>query len=390
MGDPIALASTIAGYGLGPPGTPVLECPLSDAEWYPTLELLRSQRLIGLFSAAVDDGAAKLSPRQGDELGRTVDETTRQTRNVEQLTTDMAATLHSAGIDHRVLKGPAVAHLDYPDPERRPYVLVNLLVPAGQYDEAVRMLVAAGFDRSVPEPRPGFDRRFGKGTTLSAPGGGQVDLHRTIVSGPFAMLANPDSLFDTSTKLQLQGSDLLALGTEERLLHACFDARIGDDPPLFLRLRDIVQVVLSHHLDIGRIEAISDIWRAQSVVAEAINHAWTRLGVKDIVPLSVWAAGHRSTRTDRRRLDAYRRVRGRTLVSVPTVRDIRPRRAVVPYLRAVLVPDRRYLQGRYRGHLHRWWRGTVVVVGRQHDSDGPSESGAIELAPTLDPSWCRS
>jgi hypothetical protein len=345
---------------------------------------------VGLFAAAVADGAAEVTNDQRRQLDAETQDTANRTQAVERLAAETVGTLAEAGIDHRILKGPAVAHLDYPDAERRPYVVVNLLVPSVQYDEAVRLLIDAGFRRTVPEPRPGFDRRFGKGTSLVSPSGEQIDLHRTIVTGPFAMLADPGSLFDSSTMLALHGRDLLALGPEERLLHACFDARIGDDPPLFLRLRDIVQVVLSHPLDIDRIEAISDIWKSQSVVAEAIRHAWTTLRVTDIVPLSVWAAGHRSTRTDRRRLDAYRRVRGRTLVSVPTVRDIRPRRAVVPYLRAVLIPDRRYLEGRYRGHLHRWWRGSLVLVGRPDQPEPAAPTATVELGATLDPSWARS
>jgi hypothetical protein len=388
VGDLVGVATAVAGYGLGPRSAPILEAPLPSCEWPALVDFLREQRLIGLFAAAVADGAAAVTPEQRRDLDRTLEEVTAGTLSVEQLALQTVAALRGAGIDHRVLKGPAVAHLDYPKPERRPYVVVNLLVPTSQYDGAVTALLAQGFRRTIPEPRPGFDRRFGKGTSLRAPDGGDVDLHRTIVTGPFAMLADPDSLFASSTVLHLHGEQVLALGPEERLLHACFDARVGDDPPLFLRLRDIVQLVLSHPLDIERIETMSDIWKSQSVVAEAVRHAWRTLGVTDIVPLSAWAAGYRSTRTDRRRLAAYRRVRGRTLVSVPTVRDIRPRRAVLPYLRAVLVPDRRYLEGRYRGHVHRWWRGSLVLMGRHHGPDPAVASESVELTGTLDPSWC--
>ena len=390
MGDLVATATAVAGYGLGPPGTPILEEPVPHSEWPQLLEFFREQRLIGLFAAAVDDGAATVTPEQAEDLRRTVEAVNAATLSVERLALEIVARLRAEGVDHRVLKGPAVAQLDYPDPERRPYVAVNLLVPSSQWDDTVTTLAAAGFRRATPEPRPNFDRRFGKGTDLRAPGGGEVALHRTIVTGPFAMLADPDSLFGSSTVLELHGEQVLALGPEERLLHACFDARIGDDPPLFLRLRDIVQIVLSHPLDMDRIETMSDIWKAQSVVAEAVHHAWRTLGVTDIVPLSVWAAGYRSTRTDRRRLAAYRRVRGRTIVSVPTVRDIRPRRAVVPYLRAVLVPDRPYLEGRYRSHVHRWWRGTLVLVGRHHDPEPVRGAVGVESVGSLDPSWSRS
>ena len=40
------------------------------------------------------------------------------------------------------------------------------------------------FGRESAEPRPGFDRRFGKGVCLVRPDGVQVDLHRTLAAGP--------------------------------------------------------------------------------------------------------------------------------------------------------------------------------------------------------------
>lgn len=390
MGDPLALATATAGYGLGPPGVPLVYEPLSPEDWSELVRFLRAQRLVGLFAAAAADGAVALGAPQKDELAELEEAMTSRTLEVEHAAVDLVDKLARAGIDHRILKGPAVAHLDYPDPHSRPYVAVNLLVPTGRYDDAVQLMVEDGFRRKVPEPRKGFDRRFGKGTTLVSPHGHVVELHRTIVAGPFAMLADPDRLFDTGTSFELHGREVSALGLEERLLHACFDARIGDDPPLLLRLRDIVQLVLTYELDIARLEMISGIWKAQSVVAEAVRNAWETLSVVDIVPLSVWAAGHRSSRTDHRRLAAYRKVRGRTLVSVPTVRDIRPRRAVVPYLYAVLLPDRKYLEGRYRGHLHRWWRGSLVMARRHHRPVNLERSESAELEPSLDPSWCRS
>ncbi|HXW34674.1 MAG TPA: nucleotidyltransferase family protein, partial [Acidimicrobiales bacterium] len=366
MGDPIAIATAVAGYGLGPPGVPLVDEPLDARSWSELMTLLQRQRLIGLFSAAVSECAIAVTAEQKDELSAVEEATVSKTLEVERDAIEIVDALANAKIKHRILKGPAVAHLDYPDPQRRPYEVVNLLVPMDRYDDAVELIMGRGCRRSVPEPRPGFDRRFGKGTTLLSDDGRVVELHRTIVTGPYAMLTDPNNLFDTSTALELHGHELCALGLEERLLHACFDARIGDDPPLLLRLRDIVQLALTNQLDIPHIESISDAWKAQSVVAEAIHHAWETLSVVDIVPLSAWAAGHKSSRTDRRRLSAYRKVRGRTLVSVPTVRDIRPRRAIVPYLRAVLLPDRRYLEGRYRGHAHRWWRGSLVMI-RRHD-----------------------
>ncbi len=60
--------------------------------------------------------------------------------------------LDDAGIDLRLLKGPALAALDYPDVQQRPTGDLDLLVRAEQIDRAVEVLVAAGGTWTDPEP----------------------------------------------------------------------------------------------------------------------------------------------------------------------------------------------------------------------------------------------
>ena len=199
------------------------------------------------------------------------------------------------GSTARVLKGPALAHLDYPSPGMRPFVHVNLLVRAEQFVEAIQLLIGAPATAvRTPSPHAGFDARFRKGTDLVSASGTRVEVHRTIADGPYAMIVEHSRTvqgFD-SGRSRSPDTELAALGPEERLLHACFEARVGDTKPLLVRLRDIVQLVLTHDLDIKRIEHLSGAWGAQSLVAEAVRRAWTLLGVTDMVQLSAWAATH--------------------------------------------------------------------------------------------------
>ncbi len=169
-----------------------------------------------------------------------------------------------------------------------------------------------------------------------------------------------------SSKVELAGQQLSALGPEERLLHACFEARIGDTRPLLIRLRDIVQLVLTHDLDIERIERLSGAWGAQSLVAEAVRRAWTLLGVTDIVR-SVRLGGYPpdEPQGDNGVSSPITRPRSRTLVSVQTLGAITSRDARSPgYLRAVTFPDRAYLEGHYSGHMSRWWRVDEIARAR--------------------------
>ena len=392
MTDTSTWATAVAAYGLGPPKEVLTDSPVDDSTWPRLLELAKAQRLVGLLRTAAEDGALALQGAQWTQLERASAEILGETARAERSTAEIATILQLAGVDSRVLKGPALAHLDYPSPGMRPYVHVNLLVRAEDFVDAIKLLVISGYRRAHAEPAAGFDSKFRKGTDLLSSSGMLVEVHRTIADGPYALIVEHAELFKASTPVFVAGHELSALGPEERLLHACFEARVGDIKPLLVRLRDIVQLVLTHDLDIGRIEQLSGAWGAQSLVAEAVRRAWTLLGVTDMVPLSEWAAAHPTSHKERRRLLAYHKARSRTLISAQTLGAIRPRRAVPGYLRAVALPDRAYLEGHYRGHVNRWWRvarslgpmSSTPRPARDRLTPGTPEDELIEL------SWARA
>jgi hypothetical protein len=371
MSETSAWATGVAAYGLGPPQGAISEGRVEDSEWPRLIDLARGQRLVGLLHAAAKDGVIAMHNGQWNHLQDTEGQVREQATRVALCTAGIASALQESGLECRVLKGPALAKLDYPSPELRPFVHVNLLVRSAQFADAIDLLAKMGYARSHAEPAPGFDSRFRKGTALVSHDGTRLELHRTIADGAYAMIVDHDELFRSSSEVEVADIELSALGPEERLLHACFEARIGDTRPLLIRLRDIVQLVLTHDLDIERIERLSSAWGAQSLVAEAVRRAWTLLGVTDIVQLSAWAAAHPTSRKDKRRLLAYHRSRSRTLISAQTLGSIRPRRAVFGYLRAVTVPDRAYLEGFYPGHMSRWWRVTRSLASGSGEAPAP-------------------
>jgi hypothetical protein len=391
MTDRSTWATAVAAYGVGPPQEVLTAGPIDDETWPGILELARSQRLIGLLRTATENGSLALRGGQRADLERASAEILAETARAEASTAEISTTLQVAGIESRVLKGPALAHLDYPSPDMRPYVHVNVLVRSESFVDAIELLGKAGYHRAHAEPAKGFDAKFRKGTDLLSTSGTRVEVHRTIADGPYALIVEPSELFKSSTPVWVAGEQFAALGGEERLLHACFEARVGDTKPLLIRLRDIVQLVLTHDLDIGRIEQLSGAWGAQSLVAEAVRRAWTLLGVTDMVPLSAWAATHPTNRKERRRLLAYHTARSRTMISAQTLGAIRPRRAVPGYLRAVALPDRAYLEGHYSGHVNRWWRvarslgpSTTPQPSRDRLGLAPTDDELVEL------SWARA
>ena len=66
---------------------------------------------------------------------------------------------NESGVEHRVLKGSALAHLDYDDPALRSFGDNDVLVRSTQFDAAVAALTDRRAPRKFPEARPGFDRR---------------------------------------------------------------------------------------------------------------------------------------------------------------------------------------------------------------------------------------
>lgn len=364
--DVAALAAGIAAHGLSPLRSPLLDRPLDSPEWQRLLAVVTKQRLCGLLVEAARDGTVALTDVQRDELDKQRRVAGDETSALEHELAELVQTLTKAGIDHRALRGVAAAQLDYPAPSQRVFRRLELLVPLSAFDDASVLCRGMGGVRRFPEPRPGFDRRFSRGTSFVLPTGNRLVLRRTIVGGPFGMLVRPTDLFATSTPFTIGSHQLAALGTEERFLHACFYARLASVPPDLVLLRDVAQLMLSHSLDIERIEALSTAWQSEAVVADAVRLAWTTLAVRDVVPLSAWAGAHRQGRSDRRRLRAYDHsfdhAQNGAVLSFAAVRDIRPRRHALNFLRACLLPDRSYLAGRYRGHLHRWWRGAGALV----------------------------
>jgi hypothetical protein len=270
------------------------------------------------------------------------------------------ADLAAVGIETRLLKGAATARLDYPDPAWRSFGDVDLLVRGSDYDAAVDRLTARGGRRRSAEPRPGFDRRFGKGVCLIRADGVQVDLHRTLASGPFGLGVVPDMLFAGGEVVRVGGVDVMALERDHRFLHACFHAALGDFPPRVTALRDVAQLARSGAVDMQRVRATARRWRAETVVASAIATTWTMLGIRR-TPSVDWAFRYVPSRYERTALAAYlgpQRSYARQMVAgIPAIAGLGPK---LSYASALLFAEGRYVAGRDGGYVRRLRRATQL------------------------------
>jgi hypothetical protein len=271
----------------------------------------------------------------------------------------VSAVLGQRSIEHRVLKGSATAHLDYPAPELRPFADIDLLIHSRDFDRAVTALESRGGHRRFAEPRARFAARFSKAVCVVADDGIEVDLHRSLAEGPFGLAMAPDELFASSEAFVLAGRTLEALGADERLIHACCHALLGRPEPELRPQRDVAQLALSRTVDRERVEQLTRRWRCRAVVAGAIELTWRTLALPPDDPWREWAGAYMPDRFERRALACYRYAPQQSYARQAVAGALAVRRTAdkVRYALALAFPRRSYLQARDRGYGRRLVRG---------------------------------
>ena len=358
-----SVLASVAAYGLAGTRHRLPIAPLEESTWRAFSSKVTEERLAGLLVAAICDNAFPVTDEQVDDAAFLQTEVAVDALVLERLLLVVADRFARDGLDFRVLKGPAVAYLDYPDPSLRCFGDIDLLVRSDDFARAVAVLESEGGRRSVPELRSGFDRRFGKGAVILMPGDLEIDLHRTFVAGPLGMKIDLDGLFATSTPLVLADRELPVLGREERFLHACLHAGLGR-PARLLSLRDIAQMSLNDDLDKDRMFEVADSWSARAVVARAVNLTWTTLDLADSIALSAWASRFRPAPNELRVLGAYLRGdQSYTRQAMAALRAIPRGRDRLAYARSHLFPQRSYLDARGAGRLNHLRRATRHLLG---------------------------
>jgi hypothetical protein len=349
-------APLLAVAGHGPAGTtrPFPAEPLDDAAWAALLAAAKANRLLGRLRAAVDAGALPVTADQRGQARAVHRAVLLRVLSLEQRLVEVSGVLADAGVESRVLKGSAYAHLDYPEPALRSFVDLDLLFRPSDMDRAVAVLTRAGFTRFLPEPRPGFDRRFDKGTTLRG-ADVEIDLHRTFVLGPWGVRVDIDALWDAGQEFTVGGRTLVALSAPNRFLHACYHAALGDWPLRLGSLRDVVQLVPADSESQGALIERARSWGVQAVAAAAVADACRLLGVEPAGPLRSWAAGYVPTRREEHWLGLHTRedktFAAQAIATLPVLPGIRDKAA---YLRALVLPDERYTAGRHTSALSRF------------------------------------
>ena len=147
----------LALAGAGIPGGRAL---IRDG-WGDRLDDVSGHGLAGFLGWAASEGLVDLDDRSTHRLELRLEaEAIRAVQlegeliRLQQVLTDLPAV---------VLKGAVLAHEAYPDPSLRPFTDLDILVAGANHADAVRKLEALGYERTRPEPAPGYDARRRQG-----------------------------------------------------------------------------------------------------------------------------------------------------------------------------------------------------------------------------------
>jgi hypothetical protein len=210
----------------------------------------------------------------------------------EARTIEITDALRADGVALRVLKGPALARLDYPDPQLRPTGDLDLLVRGEQLATAVARLRALGGTQTDPDPVPGYGAHVGKGATVTMPDGFEVDLHRLLVWGPLGVRVHPDQLWARARPVIIGGRELETLAREETLVHAALHLVVGGHARA-MNVRDVAQLLAAPALDPDEVLAVARRWDAEAALATAIVLTSGELGsAVGHSPLTDWAEAY--------------------------------------------------------------------------------------------------
>ena len=348
-------AVRVAGFGL--PGS---DGPIAAGDWDRFLSEVRREQLTGLAVAAAEAGVLEVDERRAADLLGAHRDAMVWALGLERLLLRLDDAFAERGIGFVVMKGTSLAHTLYPDPSWRPFGDLDLLVRTRDWPVALGVLCDLGFSRRLPEPRRGFDQRFGKAATHRTPDRQEIDLHRTLVLGPFGLWTEPEVLIDRAVWFTVAGRRLRRLDATGTFIEACVHAALGLRHPPLLTVRDVAQSLETGGIDWDAVARWSRDWHLAPVIERGLRLAAESFGTA--WPVEAARALRPATRAERRAVEAYtteRRARGGTAVA--TLRAIRGVRGKTAYVRAMALPDRGFTDRR----PGRWRRPAAWLVGRR-------------------------
>lgn len=296
-----------------------------------------NQWLLGLLERGVLEGGVELDDDGAAILERRSRAAAMSAVTLESRGAAAIRSLGEAGIETRLVKGVAIAHLDYDDPADRHFGDVDLLVRGDDVNEAVRILRRQGFHRHYPEPKPGYDEHLGKGVAMENGEQVVIDLHRTLALGYYGTRLPIERLWDDPVPLVVGDVDALAMSRLDRFLHCAIHMSLSPTERITSGL-DLCTIATSDDgVDAAAAIARATEWGCDRLLADAVEATVGWFG-PDLpsAEFAEWARRRRRSAKDRLLTAAYSgrfaRSRLRSLTAIAGVRSWRGRVSASRYL----------------------------------------------------------
>ena len=335
--------------------------PLAPDLWSALRSAAVSERVVPALASGIADGRLPATEEQAEDAAALWLEMMRRCLRIEGRLLWLVDRLAERGIQIRVLKGPASAHLDHVRPELRQFGDLDVLVRGRDMPVVFEVLRDDGFTRRFPEPRPGFDQRFTK--SVSFAGEVEIDVHRTIAEGPIGHRIPVAELWHDSVPFDVGNVEVRALGHAERFVHACLHTVLAPPPARLSSLSDVARGLVGDLVDADGVTELSLRWGVSAVVERAVSTAIAEFWWPDAIDPR-WATTSSVSLVDSMMIESHRRhetssaVRAAlSLVMLPTIRDR------LAYAAALALPQASYVESRHAGRADRFRHALRQTAG---------------------------
>lgn len=336
---------------------------VDDRSLHRLLDDADATSMTGQVYHAVNSGVLPLTETQLLSAAGLHQRAMRHSVQVERCLLDGAEALETAGVSFRLLKGVALAHTVYPDPAVRSFVDADLLIAPGQMATAVQALLVAGGRRNIPELFPGHDDQFAKSVTVLI-GGRALDLHRTLLAGPFGVTVPITELFERSMPVRIGDRTLPALDINDTFIHAAVTAGVVDVPPRPVTLCDMASLERQPGFDAAVVRRRSTAYKLADAVARGVRLQQEALMLDPPSALHGWATQYRPSWRERHLTSTYLgrgRSYRRTLAMLVVLPTWHQRLALA---RAVAMPSPNYRAARMWTRRQHVARAYHKILGR--------------------------
>lgn len=239
----------------------------TEGDWNEWIRLAEHERMIPqLFAVVTEDGG--LESRLDAATLMQVDVMRTMVRFEHDLLV-IADVLSRSTSSFAVLKGVATAHLDHPDPARRQFGDVDLLVDPTEMSTAIAALNQTGWVQAYPLPR--HHERFTHAITLRNHDRVEVDLHQRIAHRSVGLLVPTSELLAELDTFVVADRKLPALSPIDRLIHAALHESMSTGN--YRRLSSTADVLVLAEARRDQADAVierADAWRVGTLVRSAI------------------------------------------------------------------------------------------------------------------------